>query len=539
MATNRLGGDYRQLDATVNGNPPNTRGDFLALLDRTFPNVTVDGVKLSTFMERDVTAYAGAEAGESYFGIRAVGSADPNYGEIWDDWSINPEGYLPASITWEETSWSEIIPTAVAGTVKWGIQDASGRWLASGQTCAANAWGECMDLGVNAVLNPNFTDGNEWYRNYPTGGYLVSACVADATGNCSTDPRLNDGDAIAVVNEELNPGDVAVVTNGPWGELHDKELTAKAPAGGVTVETYNGLRIFRKLPQNADGSFADLTVTDGTQVRTFTPDKFAPTARTFTLRAEPIPLAFTRSTDFAPTTTVVPGSIYTAWGWGLTWNDPAQTTTLPLPTEGCPGTPTNDQGRTEVTFTTLDGKVFKSTFFYCSFGQLNVQVPQGLNAYLGQTVTLSVVLNGSPSMRTIQLTVASSDPAPFVMDFTSMQAAASFAWGPKTGQLVTPDNPATAGDIVALWTTGLGPVVNPVLDGSASGSADQTTVLYAATIGGTNADVLYAGLAPGFVGLYQVNVRVPTGVASGNQPITLAPVGAPSASAATATLPVR
>jgi uncharacterized protein (TIGR03437 family) len=541
MATNRLGGNCRQLDTADNANLPKTHDDFLALLDATFPNVMIDGVKLSTFMQRDVTAYAGAIAGESYFGIRAVGSADQQYEGLDDDWPFNPEGYLPGFVAWAKTQWGEVFPNATTGTVKWGVQDASGQWLVDNQTAAVGAV-NAMDLGTNKVLNPNFTEGNHWYRNYPTGGYLPSACIIDATGNCSADPRLNDSDAIAVVNEELNPGDVAVITNGPWGKLSDQHLTVIAPIG-VTVEAYNGLRIFRGLPQKPDGSFEDLTVTNGTQVRTFTPDRFAPMARTFTNRPEPIPLALTRATDFAAVTAFVPGSIYSLWGYGLTGNDPAQTTALPLPTNGCPGTPTNDQGQTEVAFTTLDGKVFDSPFFYCSFGQLNVQIPQGLGAYLGQSVMLSVIRNGTPSMRTLTLTVASSDPAPFIMDFTSMRAAASFAWGPKVGQLVTPSNQAAPGDIIAIWATGLGSVVNPVPDGNAAGGADQTTVPYTVTIGGVQANVLYAGLAPGFVGLYQVNVQMPAGVPSGNQPVVIAQAGATTggvaALAATPTIPVR
>ncbi len=41
------------------------------------------------------------------------------------------------------------------------------------------------------------------------------------------------------------------------------------------------------------------------------------------------------------------------------------------------------------------------------------------------------------------------------------------------------------------------------------------------TIGGKTANVSYAGLSPGFAGLYQINFTVPSGLAAGNQPIVL------------------
>ena len=50
-----------------------------------------------------------------------------------------------------------------------------------------------------------------------------------------------------------------------------------------------------------------------------------------------------------------------------------------------------------------------------------------------------------------------------------------------------------------------------------------------ATIGGTNAEVTYAGVAPGLViGVYQVNVRIPADAKVGNLPIVLTAGGAAS-----------
>jgi adhesin/invasin len=50
-------------------------------------------------------------------------------------------------------------------------------------------------------------------------------------------------------------------------------------------------------------------------------------------------------------------------------------------------------------------------------------------------------------------------------------------------------------------------------------------------MGGVNAPVSFSGLAPGFVGLYQVNAEVPAGLASGNQPVVITIGGSASNSA--------
>ncbi len=78
-----------------------------------------------------------------------------------------------------------------------------------------------------------------------------------------------------------------------------------------------------------------------------------------------------------------------------------------------------------------------------------------------------------------------------------------------------------------IYCTGLGAVSSPPADGAA-GSGEKTIVSPAVTIGGAYAMVSFSGLAPGFVGLYQVNAAVPDGITSGNQAVTVAMYGTTS-----------
>ena len=81
---------------------------------------------------------------------------------------------------------------------------------------------------------------------------------------------------------------------------------------------------------------------------------------------------------------------------------------------------------------------------------------------------------------------------------------------------------AQKGGSIILWATGGGLTSPVVADGAvapALGAAMQTTPTV--QIGGVPATVEYAGLAPGFIGLYQINVAVPANTPSGQVSLTL------------------
>jgi uncharacterized protein (TIGR03437 family) len=97
-------------------------------------------------------------------------------------------------------------------------------------------------------------------------------------------------------------------------------------------------------------------------------------------------------------------------------------------------------------------------------------------------------------------------------------------------------NPAKAGDVLVIYTVGLGPVNPPLKSGDPApfDKLEPATGTASLTIGGVQAQVVFAGLTPGFAGLYQINAVMPAGVTPGSQvPVVIAVDGRASAGAIT------
>jgi len=91
--------------------------------------------------------------------------------------------------------------------------------------------------------------------------------------------------------------------------------------------------------------------------------------------------------------------------------------------------------------------------------------------------------------------------------------------------VVSTSKPAAPGETVLIFLTGMGAVDNPVPDGTAGGtnplSRTTATPIYV-LVGGEQATILYSGLAPGFPGLYQLNVTLPPFLqGSGSLPVAI------------------
>jgi len=151
--------------------------------------------------------------------------------------------------------------------------------------------------------------------------------------------------------------------------------------------------------------------------------------------------------------------------------------------------------------------------FYTSPGQINFFVPYEL---AGQTTATIAVSTAAGVAEATGVPIAPVAPGLFLVDAGSDAAAVHL-----DGRLVSAAAPATGGEVLEIFATGLGPISNAPADGA---PASLTTLAFDrlathAIVGGVDAKTIFAGLAPGFTGLYQLDVVVPEGLPSG--PATL------------------
>jgi adhesin/invasin len=150
---------------------------------------------------------------------------------------------------------------------------------------------------------------------------------------------------------------------------------------------------------------------------------------------------------------------------------------------------------------------------FADTGQINAIVPFGIQPNTIQQLT---VIHSGIASPPETLVVAPAEPTVFTQDQSGAGAGVIFVVKPDGKQFLnTASAPASAGDALVIYCSGLGAVTPPVPDGSAAPSspAAKTTAPITVTIGGNTAPVTFSGLVPGYAGLYQVNVTVPGGIA--------------------------
>jgi uncharacterized protein (TIGR03437 family) len=306
--------------------------------------------------------------------------------------------------------------------------------------------------------------------------------VVDDCGN----PITAEQGSAAVAGSFSN-GDPGVrfvhVQNGKWTATWQPRNGSPGSAVRITVTAFLALGNGKTL---ADQTVLTATLAGGAVV--------------------PSPRVVLNAASFQDTGVLAPGALISVFGnslgTGLNYNDRA-----PLPT---------DLGGTQVT---LGGKSLP--LLYSSDGQVNAQVPFGLSV---NTQLQLQVQRGSALSVPSALTVAPAQPG----IFTLQQNGSGQGTIVNTDYVIVDSHaPAKAGDTVLIFCTGLGAVTTPVAEGTAA-PTDQlvrTVDTVTVTIGGVPAQVAFAGLAPGFIGLYQINAIVPTTPSGDGVPVIISVSG--------------
>ena len=166
-------------------------------------------------------------------------------------------------------------------------------------------------------------------------------------------------------------------------------------------------------------------------------------------------------------------------------------------------------GGTEVFF---DGQRVPVQF--TSQHQINVQVPHNLAP--GRDAVVQVFYRGVPSNRPT-LPIVAAAPEIFHDAFTK-NAIALNQNGTRNGAA----SPAAPGSVVVLFATGTGVTSPPGSPGVRAPSPHPLLTLPAALrVDGQEAEVLFAGEVPGFIGLSQINARIPGELRTGSLPVML------------------
>jgi len=141
--------------------------------------------------------------------------------------------------------------------------------------------------------------------------------------------------------------------------------------------------------------------------------------------------------------------------------------------------------------------------------QVNFQVPWEV---AGRTQAQVVVTRDGLPSSPVSVTVLARQPGAFTWDGTRGVVVHNASYTP-----VTPSAPLEAGEFAFVYAEGIGTVSNQPSTGS--GSPESPLAMAQAgvqvNIAGTSCLVPFAGLAPDFVGLYQLNFQVPPGLPSG------------------------
>ncbi len=339
-------------------------------------------------------------------------------------------------------------------------------------------------IGVKSVANPTLSSWNEkaWtaglrYESSPSQPAWIShagSLAPSGAGSATLYRRLN----------ALNAGASDFTAADPY---------AVNPSGFLTVElTQVGL--------GAGGTFVGSAI-DPSDAGGFEIYFGAPMS---TLSGSGVflnPQGVLSAASFAPAgNPIAPGEFIALFGTGLAAS--TQTAKPPYPSA--------------LNNVTVTVNATKAPIYFVSASQINCLVPYGIT---GSTATI-VVQNGAASSNAVTVPVAATSPGIYSID---QSGTGSGAIEHSNGSVVNAANPASPGETVVVFLTGLGAVTPALPDGTAgTGNPQNRAVIPTVYVADQQANVMFSGLTPGFPGLYQINVTIPPSISStGNYPLAI------------------
>jgi uncharacterized protein (TIGR03437 family) len=195
-----------------------------------------------------------------------------------------------------------------------------------------------------------------------------------------------------------------------------------------------------------------------------------------------------------------PGSLFSIYGFNLS-SGQSQPTSFPLPTTGASATVTVNNEAVPLTYVDKE--------------QINAQMPLDIQP----GVATLVVKNATAQSNSVAIAIPST-PVPGVFVYGSNHAVAQ---NYPSYALNSSSAPASVGEVVIVYFTGGGAVhgSSSIITGHATpNGVFPVAASYSATVDGVAATVGFAGLTPGYAGLYQANLTIPS-VPAGQHPLVL------------------
>jgi uncharacterized protein (TIGR03437 family) len=456
--------------------------EYVPIFNQVFAGRKINGVSAGTYLDRIVSTREMGPDG-TFFGVEMDSNPAPNI-----PWGMNTYAAVnPVSFTLlyfqrqgvQGTASRAVTQTHLPATVTWWVTFADGTTVVPKTTTNIKA-----DPGTNYVLIP-------YPFSWAEGAYMFHVC---SDLGC-------DVAHFAVLHRDWTFGTMIIITNGP--EFADLAVRADLQYdSSLSVEKLPGLLLVSNPTQDVVLHSAG----DG-KTYTFSPHRTVSAVYLLTQRDQPYIDAAADGATYV--TTLTAGGWASLFGWAFSHDDPV----MPYPFVASCG---NLAG---VVFTDDHGD-HPGAISYCSNRQVNAQVPVGLSG----PVTVKAVL-GTTGSNPVGAMIADINPGIFMVQYPDLGAIIF-----QNGQLadaqhpIHPATPDSLGDIISIYAAGLGPV-NPSTPATGQPAPfqplDHTNSVVHVIVDEMDCPVYYSGLAPGLVGLYQVNVAMGVGMTPGDHWLVL------------------